>query len=59
MEPEIVIMVASFLCGVLGMAFAKKAKEKNSYPFIVASGISAVLTFVGLITAAVLIFFVK
>ena len=59
METEVIIMIASFLCGVIGMAFAKKAKEKNNMALLVLSGIFALLTFGGLITAVIFTFFVK
>ena len=59
LEYEVIIMVAAFLCGVLGMAFAKAAKKKSSYPLLILSGFMAVLTFAGIIATIVFIFFVK
>lgn len=59
MEPEIIVMIAAFLCGVIGMAFAKKAKEKSSYALLFTSGFFALLAFAGIIAAIVLIFFIK
>ncbi|MBQ7874777.1 MAG: hypothetical protein IJ306_06415 [Oscillospiraceae bacterium] len=59
MEPEVIIMIAAFLCGVAGMAFAKGAKKKSSYPLLIASGFFAVLTLAGFIAAVVFIFFIK
>ncbi len=59
MKYEVILMIASFLCGVLGMALARSAKKKSSYPLLVLSGICAVITFAGLIAAIVFIFFIK
>ena len=56
---EVIIMVAAFLCGVLGMALAKAAKKKSSYPLLILSVLMAVLTFSGIIATIVFIFFVK
>lgn len=56
---EVIIMVVAFLCGVLGMALAKAAKKKSSYPLLILSGLMAVLTFSGIIATIVFIFFVK
>ena len=59
MEIEVILMIASFLCGAFGMALAKKAKEKSSYPYLIASFAAAVLTFAGLVAAVVFTFIVK
>lgn len=59
MEPEVILMVAAFICGFAGMALARSAKKKSSYPLLIASGIFAVLTLAGLVGAIVFIFFVK
>lgn len=56
---EVIIMVVAFLCGVLGMAFAKAAKKKSSYPLLILSVLMAVLTFVGIIAAIVFMAFIK
>lgn len=56
---EVIIMVAAFLCGVLGMALAKAAKKKSSYPLLILSVFVAVLTFGGIIAAIVFMFFIK
>lgn len=56
---EIIIMVAALVCGMAGTLIAKQARKKSSYALLVISGILAVLTFAGLIAAAIFIFFVK
>ncbi len=58
-EIEIIILALSFVCGALGSVLAKQAKKKSSYPLLITSGVLAVLTFVGIITAAIFVFFIK
>lgn len=54
-----IILVVSFICGLGGTLIAKSARKKSSYPLLIFSGILAVLTLVGVIASAVIIFFVK
>ena len=56
---EIIFMVAALICGFSGTLIAKQARKKSSYPLLITSGILAVLTFAGLVTAAIFVFFVK
>lgn len=52
-----IILIASFLIGFLGMALAKNAKKKSSYSILIISAAMAVITFVGIITAVIFMFF--
>lgn len=54
-----VILAAALICGCVGTLVAKQARKKSSYPLLIISGILAALTFICLIAAAVLIFFIK
>ncbi|MBR5310391.1 MAG: hypothetical protein IKU42_04635 [Oscillospiraceae bacterium] len=54
-----IILIAALFCGLGGTLIAKSARKKSSYPLLIISGILAVLTFIGLIAAAIIIFFVK
>ncbi len=56
---EILIMAAALICGLAGTVVAKQARKKSSYPLLIISGILAVLTFIGLVAAAIFVFFVK
>lgn len=56
---EVIIMAAALVCGFAGTLIAKQARKKSSYPLLIFSGILAVLTFAGLISAAIFVFFVK
>lgn len=53
------ILAAALVCGFLGTVIAKKARKKSSYPLLYTSAALAVLTFVGVIASAIIIFFVK
>lgn len=56
---KIIVMVLTFIFGIAGTLIAKKARKKSSYPLLLISGFMAVLTLIGLITAIILILFVK
>ncbi len=58
MEPEVIIMILTFLCGAAGTLIAKQARKKSSYPLLYLSGALAVLTLIGLIAAVIFVFFV-
>ncbi len=53
-----IILILSMVFGFSGMALARKAQKKSSYPLLIISITFAVLTFLGIIAALVLIFFV-
>ena len=54
-----IILAAALFCGMCGTLIAKRARKKSSYPLLIFSGVLAVLTFVGVIASAIIIFFVK
>ena len=54
-----IILAVALVCGMCGTLIAKAARKKSSYPLLILSGVLAVLTFVGIIAAAIVIFFVK
>lgn len=56
---EVIIMAAALICGFAGTLIAKAARKKSSYPLLIISGILAILTFIGLVAAAIFVFFVK
>ncbi|MBE6892599.1 MAG: hypothetical protein E7482_01135 [Ruminococcaceae bacterium] len=58
-ETEIIILVASFICGAFGSLFAKQAKKKSSYTLLYISTALAVLTFIGIVAAVIFVFFDK
>ncbi len=58
-ETEIIILVASFICGAFGSLLAKQAKKKSSYTLLYISTALAVLTFIGIVAAVIFVFFDK
>ena len=54
-----IILAAALLCGMGGTLIAKSARKKSSYPLLILSGVLAVLTFIGVVASAIIIFFVK
>ena len=54
-----IILAVALVCGMCGTLIAKSARKKSSYPLLILSGVLAVLTFVGIIASAIVIFFVK
>lgn len=55
----IIVLAASFLCGIIGAALAKAAKKKNSLPLVIVSTALAVFTLIGLIVSAAMLLFIK
>ena len=54
-----IILAVALACGMCGTLIAKAARKKSSYPLLILSGVLAVLTFVGIIASAIILFFVK